>query len=426
VFLFSSGNENGYFSILNANPLVGNGMMDFSGSGVIHLTGGLTALYATMILGPRRGRFYDSNGFPRETPGLRKGHSVALQLLGTMILWFGWYGFNPGSALLLGLDHSSGVASHAALTTTLAAACGAITALFTNAAIAWKLTNEFHLDLVRAMNGALSGLVANTAGCGFVDPWAASVIGIISGWIYLLSSWALIRYKIDDAVDAIPVHLWNGLWGVLAVGLFASPDAVHAALGDDSTQYHVGWFYTPSDATLLWAQIVGSFFILAWTLATMLPFFWGLHYVGWFRVNELEEIVGLDASYHGKNAALDMFRDVDSNDDIEERKEAYALRLKERTVTKSELSAAVPGSWGDPDFSLTKKGDDSQQMEQAPLPDDSRVSKTGKRFRKRGFKSSIGPKGMEIDVEKSNIAETGVGRDHDDDDDDDDEDDTTM
>jgi Amt family ammonium transporter len=155
----------------------------------------------------------------------------------------------------------------------------AITALFTNAAIAWKITNEFHLDLIPAMNGALFGLVVITAGCGSVDPWAASVIGIISGWVYLVSSWDLIWLIINDAVDAILVHLWNGLWSVLAVGLFASLDAVHAALGDGSTQYHVGWFYTPNNATLLWAQIVGSLYILAWTLVTMLPFFWGLNYI---------------------------------------------------------------------------------------------------------------------------------------------------
>lgn len=208
------------------------------------------------------------------------------------------------------------------------------------------------------------------------------MIGIISGWVYLVSSWALIWLKINDAVDAILIHLWNGLWGVLAVGLFASPDAVHAALGDGSTQYHAGWFYTPNDATLLWAQIVGSLYILSWTLVTMLPFFWGLNYMGWFRVNEFEEIVGLDAFYHGKNGALEIFRDMDSNDDIDEREEAYALLLKEHTtVTKSELSSAVPGSWGDPDLSLTKKRDDSQQMEQALAPDESRASKTKKRFR---------------------------------------------
>jgi Amt family ammonium transporter len=136
-------------------------MLDFSGSGVIHLTGGMTALFATIVLGPRRGRFCDSSGIPREKPGLQKGHSVAFQLLGTMILWYGWYGVNPRSALLLDVEHASGIAAWNALTTTLAAACGAISALFTNAFVVWKKEGEFYLDLVVAMNGLLSGLSAS-------------------------------------------------------------------------------------------------------------------------------------------------------------------------------------------------------------------------------------------------------------------------
>jgi ammonium transporter len=337
-------------------------MLDFSGSGVIHCTGGFVALFATIVLGPRRGRFYDRNGIPRETPGLQKGHSVALQLLGTMILWFGWYGFNPGSALLLGNDMASSIAAHTVLTTTMSAACGALSALFTNAFLVWRKHDEFHLDLVAAMNGLLSGLVAITAGCAFVDPWASVVIGLISGWMYLFGSWALIKLKIDDAVDAIPVHLANGLWGVFAVGLFASPKPVSAVLGNDD---HVGIFYTPDDPTLLGAQIVGALFIFAWTLGTMFPFFLVLNYVGWFRVNELEEIVGLDTTYHGKNSLADSCEEASVTDEVE-RKEAFLQRRRERTKTHSSLNAIIDGSWGELDVSTPGSEDGMALPEQAP------------------------------------------------------------
>jgi hypothetical protein len=279
-----------------------------------------------------------------------------------MILWFGWYGFNPGSALLLGNDMASSIAAHTVLTTTMSAACGALSALFTNAFLVWRKHDEFHLDLVAAMNGLLSGLVAITAGCAFVDPWASVVIGLISGWMYLFGSWALIKLKIDDAVDAIPVHLANGLWGVFAVGLFASPKPVSAVLGNDD---HVGIFYTPDDPTLLGAQIVGALFIFAWTLGTMFPFFLVLNYVGWFRVNELEEIVGLDTTYHGKNSLADSCEEASVTDEVE-RKEAFLQRRRERTKTHSSLNAIIDGSWGELDVSTPGSEDGMALPEQAP------------------------------------------------------------
>lgn len=129
-------------------------MVDFSGSGVIHLTGGITALYATYILGARRGRFYDGKGNMLSKPGLTKGHSTALQMLGTMVLWFGWYGFNPGSALLLtNVPNKGSVGALAAVTTTIAAAAGTISALLTNGIIRERREGEFTLDIVMAMNG---------------------------------------------------------------------------------------------------------------------------------------------------------------------------------------------------------------------------------------------------------------------------------
>ena len=149
-----AGSNEGYFSTANSKALVGMGMVDFAGSGVVHLTGGTTALLATYILGPRRGRFYDGNGQALSKPGLTKGHSASLQMMGTMILWFCWYGFNPGSALLLNAaDNKGHIAAVAAVNTTLSAAAGAISALFTNGILSFRREGEFSLDIVLAMNG---------------------------------------------------------------------------------------------------------------------------------------------------------------------------------------------------------------------------------------------------------------------------------
>jgi len=303
VVAHSVWSNNGFLSNFNTDPLFGSGAIDFAGSGVVHLTGGVTALLATLILGPRRGRFYDSRGEPLATPKSMPGHSIALQLLGTMVLWFGWFGFNAGSALLLNNDHVGEVAANAAVATALSGASGGITALFTNLFIEERRTGEPHFSLVMAMNGSLSGLVAVTAGCAVFEPWSSILTGVISGWIYIGGSSWLIRHRIDDAVDAIPVHMLNGIWGLIAVGLCASPQKLDLTF---NTSKHVGWFYSwgrgSGDATLLACQTLTVLFILGWVLVTMLPFFVWLNYKGWFRSDSLEELVGLDISYHGGEA----------------------------------------------------------------------------------------------------------------------------
>lgn len=266
------------------------------------MTGGATALVAAVILGPRIGRFYDKDGNALPEPGTFAPHSVALQVLGTFILWVGWYGFNPGSTGGVGSGTITGLC---AVTTTLSAAGGCISALFTDTILGYTKTGEFEYDLTFAMNGALSGLVGITAGCSVVAPWAALFIGIISGWVYVFSSGLLIKLKIDDAVDAVPVHFFNGMWGCIAVGLFAEPNRTTAAYGDA----HFGWFYSwglkSGDAHLLLVQFTGVVWIAAWVAATMIPFFITLNMLGMFRVDPLEEEVGLDISHH-RGAAYDM------------------------------------------------------------------------------------------------------------------------
>jgi hypothetical protein len=150
------------------------------------------------------------------------------------------------------------------------------------------------------MNGCLGGLVCITAGCALIQPWAAIIAGFVAGLLYLWFSNVLVKLYIDDAVDAIPVHMINGFWGLIVTGLFATPENMENAYGNSE---HVGWFYEwgrgSSDFNLLGCQLVGALFIVAWSTAIMMPFFFGLNYLGWFRADALEEIVGLDVSYHG-------------------------------------------------------------------------------------------------------------------------------
>eukprot|EP00977_Amphora_coffeiformis_P030374 scaffold46536_cov199-Amphora_coffeaeformis.AAC.1 len=194
----------GFLSAFADEPLGGIGAIDYAGSGVVHCTGGMTALLATIILGPRQGRFYDDQGLPLETPNNIRGHSMALQLLGAMILWYGWYGFNCGSALLRA---SSGdpaeIATRVAVNTTLSAACGALSSLFMYA-ILTGARGEAAFSLPMAMNGALTALVGITGSAGTVEIWAAAVIGVLCGWLYIFASRLLVRLRIDDAVEAIP------------------------------------------------------------------------------------------------------------------------------------------------------------------------------------------------------------------------------
>lgn len=195
-------------------------------------------------------------------------------------------GFNCGSIHQVSTANLAQIASLSAVTTTLGASAGAITALGLSAWLARRQTGETSYDLSDALNGCLAGLVSITAGCGLIEPWAAALIGSIGGGVYLVSSAWLVKLRIDDAVEAIPVHLGPGVWGVVSVGLFASPRRLLQVYGHAN---HPGWLYSfthgGSNATLLGANMVGLLFIIAWVLATMLPFFLVLSYLGWFRTD---------------------------------------------------------------------------------------------------------------------------------------------
>lgn len=280
-------NEDGFLSAANADPIGGIGMVDFAGSGVVHMTGGCTALVAAIVLGPRIGRFYNEEGSALAEPRTFPAHSVALQVLGTFILWFGWYGFNPGSTLNISGKTSGADAARCAVTTTLSAAAGSITAMFFDTLLTMLTEGHAEYDITMAMNGALGGLVGITAGCASVQPWAACIIGMISGFVYVGASKLLVKLKIDDAVDAIPVHFFCGMWGCIATGLFAMDG---------------GLFY--GSGKLLGVEILGIVLICVWTAGIMTPFFIIINALGLFRVDPTEERVGLDISHH-KGGAYD-------------------------------------------------------------------------------------------------------------------------
>ena len=230
-----------------------------------------------LFLGPRLGK-YSADGKPRVIPG----HSMPLALLGVFILWFGWFGFNPGSTMAATLS-----IGHIAMTTNLAAAAGALAAMGT----IWLVGKK--PDVGMTANGALAGLVGITAGCAFVENWAALIIGAVAGAVVVGAVMFFDKVKIDDPVGAISVHGVCGALGTLAVGLFASPRLVEAAgVGSE------GLFYGGGVAQL-GVQALGVAAVAAWTLAASAVIFGTIKATVGLRVSAEEELEGLDIGEHG-------------------------------------------------------------------------------------------------------------------------------
>mmetsp|Transcript_29948 Transcript_29948/g.67592 ORF Transcript_29948/g.67592 Transcript_29948/m.67592 type:complete len:391 (-) Transcript_29948:683-1855(-) len=215
VVVHSIWNNTGFLSSFRAEPLLGVGVVDFAGCLVVHTTGGLTALIAAYVLGPRKGRFYtgvDGKRTAKDFPG----HSTALKALGVFILWFSWYGFNAGSVYSITAKNHPLLAENAAVNTTLAAAGGTVSALLVKVWLVERRTGETLFSLSDALMGCLSGLVSITGGCAFMESWAAIIVGLLAGVLYLWGTDLMIRFGIDDAVDAIPIHMICGIWGSIA------------------------------------------------------------------------------------------------------------------------------------------------------------------------------------------------------------------
>jgi Amt family ammonium transporter len=248
--------------------LQAKGFVDFAGSGVVHSVGGAAALAGIIIVGPRIGRFR-----PDGTANLMSGHNLPMAALGTFILWFGWYGFNPGSTLV-----GDGSIARIAVNTTLAPAAGAIMGMMAM----WL--HQGRPDLPMTLNGALGGLVGITANCHCVTPFSAVIIGLVAGIIATFGCLFLERLKLDDAVGAVPVHLFCGIWGVLAVALFNEEGFSPEKLGVQA---------------LGAGSIFGAAFLSALIMFFLIDKIFGL------RAGENEQDLGLDFTEHSGAAYPD-------------------------------------------------------------------------------------------------------------------------
>src|SRR5438034_11425670 len=256
-------------------------MQDFAGSTVVHYQGALAALAGALILGPRIGKF-GHDGRANPIPG----HNIPYAVLGTLILWFGWFGFNPGSTLSVHSGDRVGYFAYVAVTTNIAAAAGALGGIVT----AWVVLKK--PDLSMMLNGVIAALVAITAASGFVAPWAAVVIGLVSGFIAVVGVIFIERIGIDDPIGAVAVHGMSGVWGTLATGLFAVPSlAKNLATGTGGLVY-TGSFHQ------LGIQALGLVAVGAFTFSASFGTLFVLNKVWGIRVEEDVETAGLDVSEH--------------------------------------------------------------------------------------------------------------------------------
>jgi len=271
----------GWLSQLGTTMHLGHGTLDFAGSSVVHAVGGFSALAGAVVMGPRIGKF-KKDGTPVAFPG----HHIPMAILGTIILFFGWFGFNGMSTLAAGDLRFSIIIAN----TMLAGAAGMLSAMF----FVWKLWGK--PDPSMAVNGTLAGLVAITAPCAFVSPWAAVLIGVIAGILVVLSVIFIERtLKIDDPVGAASVHGVNGLWGLIALGLFADGTYGDGFNGIAGTVR--GLFY--GDPGQLVAELIACVVVFVWAFGVFYLFFKAQKAIQGLRPSEAGEITGLDATEMG-------------------------------------------------------------------------------------------------------------------------------
>ena len=266
------------------------GFHDFAGSTAIHMVGGISALIGAKILGARIGKFKkDKDG--KVKVGAFPGHNIALGALGVFILWLGWYGFNGAAAT--SVEQLGSIF----LTTTVAPALATVTCMI----FTWIKYGK--PDVSMCLNASLAGLVAITAPCDVTDAFGAVIIGIVAGLLVVFGVW-LLDYKlhIDDPVGAVAVHMMNGIWGTLAVGLFATDTAPGYSIANASGQKLVGLFYG-GGFELLGLQLLGFVSVAGWTVITITATFLLIKKIFGLRVTREEETLGLDATEHGMPSA---------------------------------------------------------------------------------------------------------------------------
>ena len=261
--------------------LFGLGMQDFAGSTVVHYQGALAGLAGALLLGPRIGKFAH-DGKPNAIPG----HNMAFTTLGVVVLWFGWFGFNAGSTL--SVDYGGvGFFAFVALNTNLAAAAGVLGAVFTS----WLVIKK--PDLSMMLNGAIGALVAITAACAFVSPWAAIVIGLGAGAIVVLGVLLVERLRIDDPVGALAAHGMAGVWGTLSLGFFAVPGLA------TKLDWGAGGLFYGGGLHQLGIQALGLAAVGAFTFSASFAILWVFKVTIGIRTEEDVETAGLDVSEHG-------------------------------------------------------------------------------------------------------------------------------
>ncbi|KAK4793524.1 hypothetical protein SAY86_023959 [Trapa natans] len=305
-----------------SDRLFGTGVIDFAGSGVVHMVGGIAGLWGAFIEGPRIGRF-DHSGRAM----VLRGHSASLVVLGTFLLWFGWYGFNPGSFNKILYTYGQpgqfygqwSAVGRTAVTTTLAGCMAALTTLF------GKRILSGHWNAIDVCNGLLGGFAAITAGCSVVEPWAAIVCGFVASLVLIGCNKLAEKLRFDDPLEAAQLHGGCGAWGVIFTALFAKEEYVAEIYGSG---VHHGLFMG-GGAKLLAAHVVQILTIVGWVSITMGPLFFILHKLNLLRISQEDEMAGMDLTRHGGFAYV--YHDDDS--------QKHGVQLQ-----KIEPAATIPSS----------------------------------------------------------------------------------
>ncbi|WP_369680395.1 ammonium transporter [Treponema berlinense] len=300
------------------------GFHDFAGSNCIHMVGGICALIGAAMVGPRIGKFTkDKSGKVTEVHAF-PGHNIPIGALGVFILWLGWYGFNGAAAT------SVSQLGTIFVTTTIAPAVATVTCMI----FTWIKYGKPDVSL--CLNASLAGLVAITAPCDVTDALGASIIGLVAGLLVVFGVWFLDqKLHIDDPVGAVAVHGFNGIWGTLAVGLFANPAVPGYAIANKSGEQLAGLFYG-GGFECLGLQLLGMIATIAWTAVTITILFTVIKKIFGLRVTAEEEIVGLDKLEHGLDSGYAGFATTYSSEEVEEAENAG--------VSIPELSVPVSGT----------------------------------------------------------------------------------
>ena len=286
------------------------GFHDFAGSNCIHMVGGICALIGAAMVGPRIGKFTrDKSGKVTEVHAF-PGHNIPIGALGVFILWLGWYGFNGAAATSVAQLGSIFVA------TTIAPAVATVTCMI----FTWIKYGK--PDVSMCLNASLAGLVAITAPCDVADALGASIIGIVAGLLVVFGVW-LLDYKlhVDDPVGAVAVHCFNGIWGTIAVGLFANPAVPGYSIANKAGEQISGLFYG-GGFECLGLQLLGMISTIAWTVVTITILFTVIKKIFGLRVTAEEEIVGLDKLEHGLDSGYAGFATTYSTEEVEEAENA--------------------------------------------------------------------------------------------------------